>query len=468
MTSAELWQVGAEPEEDAAAPEGDSASGGGTTPWSGQRNPLRSGSGAVAPASGTPPGTNSDGLTEPEPGPAAESEAEQAGTEAETEHAAADPAGTPNPAPPAAAPEPPAPQPDPAAEPPPAPTGVGTVPPTENGEEGESPFDVENLIEMAPMAAMLASSVLPMLSSALSGLAGGGGGDTGAAAGLSPESQRALEALKLLAEVYGDGASTDPDVIALREELGLTDAGSGEGAAAIEDRQRWQTYAPKAFNNLDADLDFYISTLAGANNVSREAINSLLRETNVALAALGEEVYTKAGQQKAREILTQALTKAQEIVGGSAAGSEETAAAIENLTNQWIANISGQEYTSPMSPKAQVAIDAAMAQQGKPYVWGEDGPNAFDCSGLVRYAAAQAGVMLPHNADAQYKSLDPVTGTLQPGDLIFPSDRIVNGTAEHVIMYIGNGQCIAASNQDKPIGLVDLPDSYEARRWTGE
>ncbi|MFC9897818.1 DUF4226 domain-containing protein [Nocardia sp. NPDC127579] len=221
-----------------------------------------------------------------------------------------------------------------------------TVPSEDDG----SPIDPGALTELVPT---LVSTVLPMLSSALSGLAGGGSGDETAAevaaSGMTPESQRALDALKLLAEVYGDGASTDPEVVALREELGLTDAGTGDGAEAIEARQRWQTYAPKAFNNLDAQLDRYINTLAGSTGVDRQAVANLLRETNVALAELGAEVYTKAGQQQVREILTQALTEAHAIVGGSAAANSDAAAAIDNLTNQWIANIAGKEYASPVS-----------------------------------------------------------------------------------------------------------------------
>ena len=53
------------------------------------------------------------------------------------------------------------------------------------------------------------------------------------------------------------------------------------------------------------------------------------------------------------------------------------------------------------SATAQTAVNVALAQQGKPYVWGGAGPNAFDCSGLTQYAYAKAGVSLPHSSRAQ-------------------------------------------------------------------
>src|SRR3954464_14722735 len=47
---------------------------------------------------------------------------------------------------------------------------------------------------------------------------------------------------------------------------------------------------------------------------------------------------------------------------------------------------------------AQTAVDTALAQQGKASAWGEAGPSSFDCSGLVQYAYAAAGVYLPHSS----------------------------------------------------------------------
>ncbi len=89
---------------------------------------------------------------------------------------------------------------------------------------------------------------------------------------------------------------------------------------------------------------------------------------------------------------------------------------------------------------AQVAVDTARAQLGKPYVYAGSGPDVFDCSGLTMYAWAAAGVSLPHNAEAQYMSLPHVSQSeLQPGDLVFFGAPI-----HHVGIYVGGGTMIEA------------------------
>jgi cell wall-associated NlpC family hydrolase len=92
------------------------------------------------------------------------------------------------------------------------------------------------------------------------------------------------------------------------------------------------------------------------------------------------------------------------------------------------------------SQAAQIAVDTALAQRGKPYVWAATGPNAFDCSGLTQFAYAAAGVRIPRVADAQATVGVPVSRSqLQPGDLIFFYSPI-----SHVGIYIGNGQMVHA------------------------
>ncbi|MFE7801047.1 DUF4226 domain-containing protein [Nocardia sp. NPDC057440] len=222
----------------------------------------------------------------------------------------------------------------------------------------------------AAMAGTMALSTLPMIASALAGLAGGGQGDRGGGdseigdGGLSPESERALKVLELLAKVYGDDETTDPDVEALRKELGITpgsgstgsgrtgagsagagSAGKGETANAVRARQMFQRNAATAFNNVDNQLLRYMSGLAGNTKVDKRAVLALVREVNVALAQLGPQAYTKQGQQKVRQILAAALQKAHTIVASSNSNSTETANAISRLTNQYLYNIAGQSYT---------------------------------------------------------------------------------------------------------------------------
>lgn len=91
-------------------------------------------------------------------------------------------------------------------------------------------------------------------------------------------------------------------------------------------------------------------------------------------------------------------------------------------------------------PAIDTAIKAAHKQVGLPYVFGTESPGkSFDCSGLIQYAYAQAGIKIPRATWEQAKVGTKVGwGNFQPGDLIFSNH------GEHVVMYVGNGQVIAA------------------------
>jgi peptidoglycan DL-endopeptidase CwlO len=96
-------------------------------------------------------------------------------------------------------------------------------------------------------------------------------------------------------------------------------------------------------------------------------------------------------------------------------------------------------------------IRYAQAQVGKPYVWGADGPDSFDCSGLTMKAWAQAGLSLPHSAAAQSTIGRRVSRSeLQPGDLIFRYSPI-----SHVALYVGNGMQVAATHTGSTVKLQD-------------
>lgn len=74
----------------------------------------------------------------------------------------------------------------------------------------------------------------------------------------------------------------------------------------------------------------------------------------------------------------------------------------------------------PPPPGADRLIQVALAQIGKPYVWGSKGPNTFDCSGLCTWSYAQIGIGIPNGSRNQFATMRPVTaGDLRPGDLIF-------------------------------------------------
>ena len=76
--------------------------------------------------------------------------------------------------------------------------------------------------------------------------------------------------------------------------------------------------------------------------------------------------------------------------------------------------------TEPGNARGQKAVAWALAQRGKPYVWGAEGPNAYDCSGLTMRAWQHAGIHIPRVTYDQWKTGRHVSrDQLQPGDLVF-------------------------------------------------
>jgi cell wall-associated NlpC family hydrolase len=101
---------------------------------------------------------------------------------------------------------------------------------------------------------------------------------------------------------------------------------------------------------------------------------------------------------------------------------------------------------------AGIAVKTACAQIGEPYVWGADGPDSFDCSGLTQYAWKAAGVSLTHYTGAQWTEGTPVSrANLRPGDLVFFYSDL-----HHVGMYVGNGLIVHASRAGVPVKMARM------------
>lgn len=96
-------------------------------------------------------------------------------------------------------------------------------------------------------------------------------------------------------------------------------------------------------------------------------------------------------------------------------------------------------------PGARRIVQLALAQVGKPYVWGAAGPTAFDCSGLVQWLYEQVGTPITTRGDwgtrssTQYHSMRPVDAAeIQPGDAIYFSPRSAPGSITHAAIYVGD------------------------------
>ncbi|MBU5336377.1 C40 family peptidase [Intestinibacter bartlettii] len=129
---------------------------------------------------------------------------------------------------------------------------------------------------------------------------------------------------------------------------------------------------------------------------------------------------------------------------------------------------SSSNGNTSVSASASAVIAYAKSLLGKPYVWGAQGPNSFDCSGFTYYVFKnKAGIVLPRTSSAQSKYGTYVSkSNLRAGDLVFFDTNGVNdGQVSHVGLYIGNGQMIHASYSQKKIVIDNFNSSYYQRTY---
>jgi cell wall-associated NlpC family hydrolase len=117
----------------------------------------------------------------------------------------------------------------------------------------------------------------------------------------------------------------------------------------------------------------------------------------------------------------------------------------------------GETAGAALSPaQLSAALRAAESRQGLPYAWGAAGPAAFDCSGLVQWSFAQAGVAMPRVAADQARTGPAVpVSQLEPGDLLFyHTDPTAPGYISHVAIYLGHGWMIQAPQPGLRVQIV--------------
>ena len=175
-----------------------------------------------------------------------------------------------------------------------------------------------------------------------------------------------------------------------------------------------------------------------AQNIAAQ--NQTQHTLNLVTASLRTEIITyevAAGAAAAKHRDTYAeeqAVNAASQVGGQAAANQ----VIEAIR----ANTPPVSYGTPAgSAQGDAALHAVESQIGVPYVWGGETPGqGFDCSGLVQWAWAKAGISIPRTTEEQWAALPHVSmHDLQPGDLIFYYNLDGDNAVDHVVMYAGSG-----------------------------
>ena len=209
--------------------------------------------------------------------------------------------------------------------------------------------------------------------------------------------------------------------------------------------------------------DSYLGNAAVADRVSQDQVErvsaaiedqrSLIQLQRTAadqLAALAQARLQATADR--RDVATQ-LRQAQALLDTLTAPQRHAVAFAEEGADGSAGETAMAGLSSlPPSARARAAIEAAYADLGKPYIYGAEGPDAFDCSGLIQRVWRQAGVELPRTSSeqAQVGQRVPLTA-IQPGDLV-----IYYAGRGHVGLYVGDGKIIHAPHPGGNVRVAPL------------
>ncbi|MET9496739.1 C40 family peptidase [Streptomyces sp. NPDC006552] len=164
-----------------------------------------------------------------------------------------------------------------------------------------------------------------------------------------------------------------------------------------------------------------------------------------ARAALDRQLRLAAERKKDRDAVRARLDDVEQMLASLSPDQLADMARLEErgtATAQRALVTSGALGSAARAPSKAggAALSYAVRQIGKPYVWGAQGPGAFDCSGLTSQAWAHAGRRIPRTSQQQWAKLPRVPlSRLRPGDLVVYFPR-----ATHVALYLGQGKVIQA------------------------
>lgn len=286
-----------------------------------------------------------------------------------------------------------------------------------------------------------------------------------------------------LAQAAATVALTTPSADA--EEIDLEAADSEEIDSYLGDLERERAAAAEDLELLERTREAQQSLITEAEREFGTAGAQLARATEAlrkadgglpakieSLIELGTEHLERYETAERAAVRVDAM--AAEIAGrtGDAEEIDDLIAEAERaLREAEAAEAAARVAVAPPTPdtarvpeSANTVVGFAYAQLGKPYGSNRSGPDAYDCSGLVKAAYAQAGVALSHSSGGQWNETTPIDrGELAPGDLVFYSGP------GHTAIYIGQNQVIHAPVPGRTVEIapIDLMPVAGYRRASG-
>ncbi|MGW0707805.1 NlpC/P60 family protein [Streptomyces sp. NPDC002643] len=260
--------------------------------------------------------------------------------------------------------------------------------------------------------------------------------------------ERADELRDQVGDAQDEIARQQDRVNAMREALGSL-AGAQYRAGAID---------PSLALLFSEDPDDYLAKASTLDRISTHQAGEL-HDLQQALRDIAQKRAEASGKLTELEKSRKAVARHKRTVEAKLARARQILNSLpddERAEYDRVSRSGGEGRTDMPEPadaaaapngRAAAAVAAVQSALGKPYIWGATGPNGFDCSGLMVWSYAQAGVALPRTSQAQrYAGAQVPLSQAQPGDLVtYRSD------ASHVGMYVGNGQVIHAPYPGAPV-----------------
>lgn len=207
-----------------------------------------------------------------------------------------------------------------------------------------------------------------------------------------------------------------------------------EGAERVLQGQRATKNLISQISRTQEDLELYAEDASArwkaleANRKAKAKAKKRIRK-QIAAAEKLEKQLEKEERERLAQLEKEAALKAQAA---------------------WLDSGVLAEIDGKASAQGKKAVAYATAQIGKPYEWGAEGPDTFDCSGLTSQAWASAGRVIPRTSQQQWKQLKRVdVKEMRPGDLV-----IYNSDASHVGMYVGDGSIVHAPRPGRTVTLA--------------
>ncbi|MEW1814997.1 C40 family peptidase [Streptomyces diastaticus] len=241
----------------------------------------------------------------------------------------------------------------------------------------------------------------------------------------------------------------------LRHQAGATAREQYRGGGIPEGAQFLLTDDPRLFLDHANRLQRGQHAAKGLMAQLRTTQEKLEQDRAAASAEWKKLERHRKSRAKAKKEIKKQIKAAEELESRLAAEERERLRKLEREAQRkaqsvWLDSGILDAISGKASAAGRKALEYAADQIGKPYAWGAEGPDSYDCSGLTSQAWAAAGVAIPRTSQEQWRQLERVPiREMRPGDLI-----IYHDDASHVGMYVGDGTIVHAPRPGRDITLA--------------